>query len=222
MPRAARPFWQNELRPKNQAISIATVTRIEHSEIRVRPSRQQRRPRVSLALNPGYSSLIAPHALLGLEIADLAIWPLPPGVEHVALLLLAADDVAVAGDVALLVEGDAAGDGVERLAGMHHLGDLLGVERFRSFSRLFDDLYGGVAIKRISLGLEAALLAEQLDDLLVFRIVARVGRVGHQRTIGAGVRDCGGLVVGEAVAAHQGRFDALVPHLAHDHTAGVM
>src|ERR1700730_8358950 len=189
MPRAARPFWQNELRPKNQAISIATVTRIEHSEIRVRPSRQQRRPRVSLALNPGYSSSIAPHALLVLEIADLAVRPLLPGVEHVALLLLAADDVAVAGDVALLVEGDAAGDGVERLAGMHHLGDLFWVERFRLLGRLFDDLDRGVAVERIGLGLEAALLAEQLDDLLVFRIVARVGRVGHQRTIGGGACD---------------------------------
>src|ERR1700730_5052274 len=222
MPRAARPFWQNELRPKNQAISIATVTRIEHSEIRVRPSRQQRRPRVSLALNPGYSSLIAPHALLVLEIADLAIWPLPPGVEHVALLLLAADDVAVVGDLALLVEGDPAGDGVERLAGMHHLGDLFGVKRLRSFSRLLDNLYGGVAVERIGLGVEAALLAEQFDNLLVLRIVARIGRIGHQRTIGAGARDGGELVVGKAVAAHQGRFDALVAHLAHDHTAGVM
>src|SRR6266853_3865208 len=111
----------------------------------------------SPAMTPGLSLLV-------LEVADLAVRALLPGVEHVALFLLAADDVAVVGDVALLVERDAAGDSVARLAGMHHLGDLLGVERFRLLGRLLDDLYGGVAVERIGLGLEAALLAEQLDD----------------------------------------------------------
>src|SRR5216684_5200241 len=74
--------------------------------------------------------------LLVLEIADLAVRALLPGVKHVALFLLAADEVAVARNVALLVEGDAAGDRIERLSGMHHLGHLLGIERLRSFSRL--------------------------------------------------------------------------------------
>src|SRR5262245_48280587 len=49
-------------------------------------------------------------SLLVLEIADLAVRAFLPGVEHVALFFLAADEVAVVGNVALLVEGDAAGD----------------------------------------------------------------------------------------------------------------
>src|SRR5713101_2593310 len=120
------------------------------------------------------------HVLLVLEIADLAVRALLPGVEHVALFLLAGDEVAVVGNVALLVEGDAAGDRVEHLAGMHHVGDLLGIERLRSFSRLLDDLDGGVAVERIGLRLETALFAEQLDNFFVLRIVAWVGRGGRR------------------------------------------
>src|SRR6266436_2828809 len=179
-------------------------------------------PRVSLALNPGYSSSTASDVLLVLEIADLAVRALLPRIEHVALFLLAGDEVAVAGNIALLVEGDAAGDRVEYLAGMHHVGDLLGIERLRLLSRLLDDLHGGIAVERVGLRLETALLAEQLDNFFVLRIVARVGRVGHQRAVGAGPRDRGKLVVGDAVAAHQRRLDALVAHLAHDQAASVV
>jgi hypothetical protein len=56
------------------------------------------------------------------------------------------------------------------LAGMHGVGDLLGVERLRLLGRLLDDLERGVAIERIGLGLKAALLTKQLDDVLVLRV----------------------------------------------------
>src|SRR5262249_22174816 len=105
---------------------------------------------------------------------------------------------------------------------MHHFGDLLGIERLRLLGGLLDDLYGGVAVERIGLGLKTPLLAEELYDLLVLRIIARVRRISHQRAVGAGPRDGGKFVVGEAVASHERCLDALVPHLTYDEAAGVV
>src|SRR3982074_2433584 len=137
--------------------------------------------------------------LLGLDIGDLAVGSLLPDVEHVAIFLLAGDSVA--GHVTLLVGGEVAEHGLEHLAGMHHLGDLLGIERLRLLGRLLDDLDRGVAVERIGLRLEA-LLAEDVDDLLVRRVGARVGREGHQRALGAWPRDRGEFVVGDAIGSH--------------------
>src|ERR1700730_15218422 len=129
---------------------------------RGRPARTLRVRKVFVRKAGGTPAL----RLLVLEIRDLAVRALLPGVEDVTVLLFAADQVAVVGDVALLVERDVAQYGLEGLAGVHDLGDLLGVERFRLLGRLLDDLDGGVAVERIGLRLEA-LLAERRDDVLV-------------------------------------------------------
>src|SRR5215211_8849581 len=123
---------------------------------------------------PGVSSL-------GLEIGDLPVRTFLPGVENVAVLLLAIDHIALIGNIAFGVEGDIAEHRVERLAGMHDLGDFLRIGRLRLLRGLLDDLDRGVAIKRIGLRFETALLSEEVDDLLVLRVGARIGREGHQR-----------------------------------------
>src|SRR5262245_29782683 len=161
-------------------------------------------------------------ASLVLEIRDLSVRPFLPGVEHVAVLLLAAYHVPVVGHIALLVESDVAQNGVERFSRMHDLGDLFRVERLGLLGSLLDDLNRGVAVKRIGLRLETALLAEEVDDFLVLRIGARIGRERHQRALGAGPGNGRELVVGDAVTAHQRHFQALIPHLAEDQAAGVM
>src|ERR1700730_3409612 len=107
-----------------------------------------------------------------LEIGDLAVRSLPPGVQDVALLLLAVDDVAVGGDVTLLVEGDDAQHRVESLAGMHPLGHLLGTDRLCLLGGLLDDLQRSVAVQRVGLRLEG-VLAGQVDHGLVVRGGAR-------------------------------------------------
>src|SRR5579883_2336521 len=154
------------------------------------------------------------------DVGDVAVRLFLPDVEHVAVLVLAVDQVAV--DVALLVERDVAQHRVEHLAGVYHRRDLLAVERLRGFRRLLVDLHDRVAVERVGLRLEPALLAKEVDDRLVLGVGARIGREGHQRAFGAGTRDRGELVVGDAVAAHQRRFEALVAHLAQDEAAGVL
>src|SRR5262249_34332516 len=98
-----------------------------------------------------------------LKIADLAVRAVLQGVERVSLFLLAGDEVPVAGNIALLVERNAAGHGVEHLAGMHHVSNFLGIERLRLLGSLFDDLHGGIAVERVGLRLETALVAKQFD-----------------------------------------------------------
>src|SRR4029077_21212570 len=84
--------------------------------------------------------------------------------------------------------------------------------------RLLDDLHAGIAVERIGLRLEF-LGAEFRDHGLGFRLVARIGAVGHQRAFDARAADGSELVGGDAVAAHQRRLDALVAHLPHDEAA---
>src|SRR4051812_39276057 len=159
---------------------------------------------------------------LRLEIGDLAVRPLLPGVEDVAVLLLALDHVSLAPDVTFLVEGDVAEHGVEGFAGVHDLGHLLWVERLRLLSGLLEDLHRRVAVERVGLRLEAALLAEQVDDRLVLRVGAWVGRERHEGAFGARAGNGRELVVRHAVAAHERRLQALVAHLPDDQAAGVV
>src|SRR5262252_419611 len=98
---------------------------------------------------------------------------------------------------------------------MHFLGDLLGVERLCGFRSLFDDLYAGIAIKRVGFRLEF-LGTEFLDHFFGIWLVARIWTVGHQRAFDARTANRGKFIGGDAIAAHQRRLYALIAHLPDD------
>src|SRR5215204_6264734 len=145
------------------------------------------------------------HAHLVAGVVDLAVGALLPDVH----------DVVRTGDVALLVEGEVADHRLEGLARVHVLGHLLRVGRLHRLGRLLVDLDRRVAVERVGLGLEV-LLAELLDRRLGVRVLARVGREGHQRAFGAGTGDRDELRRHDAVAGHHRGVEALVAHLADD------
>src|SRR5919204_5109941 len=101
-------------------------------------------------------------ALLRLHIGDLAVRTLFPDVEHIAVLLLAGHGIA--GDITLFVIRQIAQYGVEGFSGVHHVRHLLWLDRLCLLGGLLDDLYGGVAVERVSLRLES-LFSENLDNL---------------------------------------------------------
>src|SRR5262245_25806142 len=151
------------------------------------------------------SKLAAGRCRSLLEIRDLALRVLLPHVHH----------VVEPRDVALLVVGEIADHGLESLAGLGGLGDLLGIERFGIGGRHRSDLHGCGAIEGIRLWIDV-LGGVFLDHVGGRRVLARSGTEGHQRAFDTGTTDGGKLIGGDAVAAHQRCLYALVAHLAHD------
>src|SRR4051794_30246135 len=124
-------------------------------------------------LDPSYDSAQRAQ-LVDLLIADLAARILLPDVHH----------IVETRDVALFVEADVADDGRELAAGMHFVGDLLGLDRIGGLCGELNDLDRGVAVERVGFRLEV-LGTEFINDRLGFRTLTRIWAIGHERTLDA-------------------------------------
>ena len=82
-------------------------------------------------------------------------------------------------------------------------------------------LHRGVGVERVAFGIDVLGL-ELLDDGLGGRLVARIGTEGEQRAFAGGPGDRGELLVGQRIAGHQHRLQALVAHLAQDQAGFLM